>query len=328
VLAGLGSCLPPRVVTNDELARRLDTSDEWIRSRTGIHTRHRAQPGTATSDFAVEAGRQALKSAGVDRVDAVVVATMTPDRPLPATGPRVAERLDLPEVAAFDVSSACTGFLYALAVCDGLIAAGTADSVLLIGADTFSTVLNHQDPGTAVLFGDGAGAVVLRGGEPREHGSLGPFDLGSDGQHADLATIRAGGSEQRLAATMPAPEDHLFTMQGRRVFRHAVQRMTQSGQAALDLAGWTVADVDRLVCHQANARIVQDVAHALGIPVERCVSNIDRVANTVAASIPLALADAVGGGTLRAGHRVLMIAFGGGFAWGSTTMCWPDVSLV
>ncbi|THV29140.1 beta-ketoacyl-ACP synthase III [Glycomyces paridis] len=326
VIAGVGAWVPPRVVTNDDLAARMDTSDEWIRTRTGIRSRHFAEPGTATSDLAVEAGRRALASADV-HVDTVVVATITPDQQLPHTAPLVAERLGLGGAAAFDVSAACSGFVYGLAVCAGLIAAGTSRAVLFIGADTFSTTLNPDDRTSAVIFGDGAGAVVLRAGNAAEPGALGTFDLGSDGGQWELATIRGGGSRQRLAAAPFDPADEYFAMEGKAMFKQAALRMADSARIVAKHAGWRIEDVDRIVSHQANLRIVEQVAYELGVPAAHCLSNIDSVGNTVAASIPLAMADAVAKGDLRPGHRVLVLAFGGGLTWGGTAVRWPSLRL-
>lgn len=326
MLYGLGSCLPPRPVPNAELAARLDSSDEWIRSRTGIGQRYFAEPGTTTSDLAVSAAAHALKSAGRSDVDTVVVATTTPDRPCPATAPVVATRLGLTGAAAFDVAAVCTGFVYALATAAGLIAAGVSRRALVIGAETYSTILNPEDRTTSVIFGDGAGAVVLRAGEPGEPGALGPFDLGSDGEGADLITVRAGGAEERLSGVDPAPGDRYFTMAGKEVFRHAVERMSASAKAVLARKGWAPGDVDRLVGHQANIRILNRLADDLRIPRDRSVTNIERVGNTSAASIPLALDQAHAAGLLNPGERVLLTAFGGGFTWGSTALTWPQIS--
>jgi 3-oxoacyl-[acyl-carrier-protein] synthase-3 len=326
VLAGLGSALPERVVTNEQLPATANSTDEWIRTRTGIRQRHFAAPGTATSDLAVEAGRGALKSSGQGGADAVVVATTTPDRPCPATAPFVASRLGLSGAAAFDVAAVCTGFVYALATAAGLIAAEAADRVLVIGADTYSSILNPHDRTTFALFGDGAGAVLLRAGKHGEPGALGAFDLGSDGEGRDLITVRAGGSQQRLAASAGDPDDQYFTMAGREVFRHAVQRMERSVRTALEQAGWRHTDLDRLVCHQANQRILDRLADLLGIDPQRVVSNIALVGNTAAASIPLALHQAHEEGSLHAGQRVLLTAFGGGLTWGSVTLTWPRLA--
>lgn len=323
VVAGVGSCLPVRAVSNEELATRLDTSDAWIRSRTGIEQRYLAASGTATSDLAVGAGARALKSSGVPTVDTVIVATTTPDRPCPATAPVVAARLGMTGTAAFDVSAVCTGFVYALATAAGLILAEVADRVLVIGAETFSTLLDPDDRSTSVIFGDGAGAVVLRSGTRTEPGALGPFDLGSDGEGEDLITVPAGGSRQRLSGSAPRAGEQYFAMSGKDVFRHAVRRMTGSAKAVLDRAGWTAGEVDHLVSHQANLRISQHVAEGLGLPAERCFNNIAEVGNTAAASIPLALDQAHAKGVLRPTQRVLLTAFGGGLTWGSAVLTWP-----
>jgi 3-oxoacyl-[acyl-carrier-protein] synthase-3 len=325
VLTGIGSHLPPRAVPNDELSARLDTSDEWIRSRTGIAQRYVAAPGTATSDLAAAAGAKALKSSGDAMVDTVVLATTTPDRPCPATAPSVASKLGLTGAAAYDVSAVCSGFIYGLATGCGLIAGGTAGRVLVIGAETYSSILNPADRSTAVIFGDGAGAVTLRAGARGEQGVIGPFDLGSDGDGRDLITVRAGGSQQRLSGTEPSPDEHYFAMAGKEVFWHAVQRMAESARVVLGRAGLGVHDVDWLVCHQANARIVRRLADELGVPPERSICNIAEVGNTAAASIPLALAHAHAAGTLHPGNRLLLTAFGGGFTWGSAVLTWPDI---
>lgn len=329
VVAGLGRELPSRIVTNHELESRLDTSDEWIRSRTGIAQRHVVDPGVATSDLAVEAGARALKSAAgngvaASEIGAVILATTTPDYPCPATAPEVAVRLGLSEVAAFDISAVCTGFIYAMAAATGFIRAGICPAVLVIGAETYSTILDPGDRTTMAIFGDGAGAVVLRCGSADEPGALGPFELGSDGTHTTAITVPAGGSRQRSSGNPPAPGDHYFKMLGSVVFAHAVRRMVGSSRAVLDRVGWSCADIDRFVGHQANGRILSAVAEELGLPEEAVVSNLDRVGNTSAASIPLALADAAAAGTIRAGHRVLLAAFGGGFTWGATVLQWPE----
>jgi 3-oxoacyl-[acyl-carrier-protein] synthase-3 len=326
VVTGLGAWLPPRVVTNDDLSAHLDTSDEWIRTRTGIRQRHIADRGTACGDLAVEAGSRAMKSAGLSGVGAVVLATTTPDRLCPATAPDVAARLGLAGTPAFDLSAACSGFVYGLAVAAGLIGVGAARDVLLIGAEMLSTLTDPDDRSTRVLFGDGAGAVVLRAGDPGEPGALGPIDLGSDGNYRDLITVPGGGSAQR-SSDPDATHSRYITLQGKPVFRWAVERMSASAGTALGRAGWTAADVDCFVAHQANVRIVTAVGERLGIPTDRRAVNIDRVGNTSAASIPLALTDAVADGLLRPGHRVLLSAFGGGFTWGSTCLVWPDLSV-
>lgn len=329
VICGLGSWTPPDIVTNAQLEQVLDTSDEWIRKRTGIIRRHVAAAGMATSELAVEAGQRALKSAdaGPGTIDAVILATTTPDRPCPATAPEVASRLGLGTIAAFDISAVCTGFIYALAAAAGLISAGVADRVLVIGAEVFTSILNPVDRTTRAIFGDGAGAVVLRVGRADELGAIGPFTLGSDGNGANLIMVPAGGSRQPRGSGSPATveSDQYFTMQGQAVYRQAVEAMTRSSARVLDLKGWSPSAVDWLVCHQANLRIMKAVASRLEIPADRCLVNIDMVGNTAAASIPLALSHGAESGKLRAGDRILLSAFGGGLTWGSTVLRWPDI---
>ncbi len=322
VLRGLGAAVPSRVVTNDELSQRLSTSDEWVRTRTGIAQRHVADAGTATADLAVEAGARALKSAGAGEADAVVCATTSPDRPMPATAPEVAARLGLPNVAAVRVDGGCAGVVYALATGAGLLAAGVAERVLVVGAEIMTRLVDPDDLGTAVLFGDGAGAVVLERGDADQPGAIGPFDLGSDGDLADLLAIPAGGSRRAVDADAIAERANFIHMDGKEVYRQAVRRMVESSRNVLEAAGLTVDDVDRMVGHQANARILDAVGDRLGVPVERRVSNVARYGNTSAASIPLALVDA----DLRPGELVLLTAFGAGLSWGSTLLTWPDLA--
>ncbi|MFI5494034.1 beta-ketoacyl-ACP synthase 3 [Actinoplanes sp. NPDC051859] len=337
VVEGLGAVLPARMVPNTELEAELGVTDEWIRRRTGIARRHVVEPGTTTADLASTAARNALKSAGTDTVDAVVVATTTPDRLSPATAPEVAWRCGVAPAAAFDLAAVCSGFVYGLATCAGLITAGIAQRVLLVGAETNSYFLRRTpaDRGPAILFGDGAGAVVLRAGAADEPGAVGPFDLGSDGGAADLIRIEAGGSRQRArsaAGCRPAegdPYDDLYwAVSGQEVYRRAVEQMTRSSQRVLAAAGVAVADVDRFVAHQANQRILDRVAEEVGVVEDRRLGNVARVGNTGAASIPLALADAVRDGGLAAGHRLLMTSFGGGLTWGSTLLTWPGVEAI
>lgn len=325
VIAGAGSYLPPHVVTNQDLEARLDTSDEWIRRRVGIATRHMVVPGTATSDLAVEAGARALMSAGAAGVDAVVLATTTPDQPCPATAPAVAARLGLGGIAAFDVAAVCTGFLYGLATASGLIVAGNADRVLLIAAEAFTTIIDPEDRNTAVVFGDGAGAIVLRAGTAGEPGAIGPVVLGSDGSLSSTIEVPAGGSRQRSSGRPPAKGEQFFRMDGRETYRHAITRMAEVSRQAVERSGLRMEDIDRFAAHQANARILASVGDRLGIPAERQLANIQRVGNTGAASIPLLLAQSAASGELAAGHRVLLAAFGGGLTWGATTLEWPDV---
>lgn len=315
VVSGLGTWLPPTVVTNDDLTAHLDTTDAWIRSRTGVGARHVVEPGMATSHLATEAGRFALRSAGTASVDAVVLATSTPDRSCPATAPEVASNLGLTGVPAFDVAAVCTGFVYALATATGLLAVGQADSVLVIGADTFSTILDPYDRTTRVIFGDGAGAMVLRAGDGAEPGALLAFDLGSDGSGSDLIQVPGGA-------------DPYFRMDGKPVFGRAVLRMAESAQRVADRLGWSMSDVDMLVAHQANKRILAAVGEQLGLRDDQVAVHLHLVGNTVAGSVPLALAHAVSSGDVRPGSRLLLAGFGGGLTWGAAAMSWPDVEPV
>nr|WP_202420453.1 beta-ketoacyl-ACP synthase 3 [Actinomadura rayongensis] len=323
VLQGIGAVVPPRVVDNDELSRSLDTDDRWIRTRTGIRRRHWTDPGTTTGDLAAEAGLRALKSAGVDSVDMVILATSTGNQVMPATAPEVAEMLGLDRVAAHDVSAACAGFVYALSSAAGALAIGGAERVLVIGADVWSTRLDPADRSTAIIFGDGAGAAVLRAGDADEPGALLGFDLGSDGSGRELAQVAGGGSRELSAGRPPRPGDAYLAMQGKEMFTHAVNRMAESSRRLLDRIGWDVDDVAWCAAHQANVRILHTVADVLALPRERMLVHLDRVGNTSAASIPLALTDAASAGRLRAGDGVLMTAFGGGLSWGSTAVRWP-----
>jgi 3-oxoacyl-[acyl-carrier-protein] synthase III len=325
VVSGIGGWLPPNIVTNHDLSAELDTTDKWIRSRTGIGQRHVVEPGMATSHLATEAGRHALRSAGITGVDAVVLATSTPDRSCPAVAPEVASNLGLTGVPAFDVAAVCTGFLYALATASGLVSARLADSVLVIGADVFSTILDPADRTTRVIFGDGAGAMVLRAGDPAEPGALRSIDLGSDGSRSDLIQVPAGGSRQRSGAPVTDP---YFRMEGKPVFTEAVLRMAESASTAAGLAGWALSDVDMLVAHQANKRILAAVGEQLGLPGDRIATHLDLVGNTVAASVPLALAHCVAAGQVIPGDRLILAGFGGGLTWGAAALSWPDVTPV
>lgn len=318
-LAGLGSYLPERVVTNDDFAQVLDTSDEWIRTRTGIRERHVLAPDQATSDLALAATREALDDAGmtVEQLSAIVVATTTPDHTVPGTAPLVAAALGT-EVTAFDVNAACSGFLYGLRVGSSLLATGD-DAVLVVGAETLTRIVNPGDRSTAVLFGDGAGAAVL---VADERASLGPFDLGADGRDPSMLWAEAGGTRTPVDADVLASGSQFITMRGGDVYRNAVARMVASSQTVLDEAGVKVEDVDVFVGHQANLRILEAVGQRLGIPAENTHVTVDRHGNTSAASVPLALADAREAGRLTPGDTVLLSAFGAGLTWGSCLLTW------
>ncbi|MEU9331082.1 beta-ketoacyl-ACP synthase III [Streptomyces canus] len=328
ILAGMGAVVPPRSVENEELARTLDTNDTWIRTRTGIRTRHWTDTGTSTGDLATAAGARALKSAGVDSVDLVILATSTGNQPMPATAPEVAAALGLGQVAAYDISAACSGFLYGLSAAAGAIASGVAGRVLVVGADVWSTRLDPQDRSTIIIFGDGAGAAVLRAGHADEPGALLGFDLGSDGAGRELAQVAGGGSRERGSGRPPSPEDAYMTMQGKEMFTQAVNKMAASSELLLERIGWSAADVDWCAAHQANVRILHTVADLLGLERSRMLVHLDKVGNTSAASIPLALTDAAVSEQIKAGDRVLMTAFGGGLSWASTAMRWPEIDVM
>ena len=315
-VVGCGAYLPERVVTNDELARRLDTSDEWIRQRTGIAERRIAADGELTSDLAVAAARRALERAGIsgNDLDLIVLATATPDHTFPATATKVQAQLGMKRGAAFDVQAVCSGFIFALATADNAIRLGQARTALVIGAETFSRILDWQDRGTCVLFGDGAGAVVLSavsGDSPR--GVLSTH-LHSDGQLYDILYVDGGPSSTGTTG-------HL-RMEGREVFRQAVHHLSGAVEEALAANGLTGADIDWLVPHQANLRIIDAIGKRLKLKPGQTVVTIERHANTSAASIPLALDEAVGDGRIKPGHLVLMEALGGGLTWGASLVRW------
>ncbi len=318
-VAGCGAYLPDRVITNAELAGRLDTSDEWITQRTGITQRHVAAEGQLTSDLALRAARRALEAAGMrgDDLDLIVLATATPDNTFPATATKVQAMLGMTKGAAFDVQAVCSGFVYALSTADNFIKAGQAKNALVIGAETFSRILDWEDRGTCVLFGDGAGAVVLRGvpseGSNAERGILSTH-LHSDGSNYDMLYVDGGPSLSQTTG-------HL-RMEGKEVFRHAVQRLAEVVDEALEHNKLSYGDVDWLVPHQANRRIIESMGRKLGLPPEKVVVTIDRHANTSAASIPLALAEATGDGRIEKGQLVLVEAMGGGFTWGASLIRW------
>ena len=317
MLAGAGGYLPARVLDNEELARSVDTSDAWIRERTGIRQRHIAGPEETACRMGAAAAREALASAAVApaAIGAVIVATATPDQAFPATAVAIQHALGIPAGFAFDVSAACTGFIYALAIADAFIRAGQIRSALVIGTEVYSRILDWQDRSTCVLFGDGAGAVLLTAGDgtgaSTDHGLLSTH-LHSDGAQADILYVDgAVGRHDRPGR---------LRMNGREVFRHAVTRMAEVVDEALAANNLTHADVDWLVPHQANLRIIAAMGRRLGLPPERVVVTVDRHANTSAASIPLALAEALADGRIRPGHLVLMEALGGGLTWGSALL--------
>ena len=316
---GCGHYLPERVVTNDEFAGWLDTSDAWIRARTGIVSRRFAAEGETTADLAVAAARAALAQAGTaaEAVDALILATATPDRTFPATATRVQAELGMTGGFAFDVQAVCAGFVFALATADALIRTGQARTVMVIGAETFSRILDWQDRGSCVLFGDGAGALLLGAGEgegtARDRGVLSTC-LHSDGRHRDILYVDGGPSSTQTTGKL--------RMQGREVFKQAVNKLADVAHEAMDKARVGPEDIDWVVPHQANIRIIEATARKAGVAMEKVVVTVEHHGNTSAASIPLALSTAVGDGRIRRGDLVLMEAIGGGLAWGSALIRW------
>jgi 3-oxoacyl-[acyl-carrier-protein] synthase III len=310
-IAGTGSYLPPRVMTNAEFAARLDTSDAWIRERTGIVQRHIADKSQASSDLALEASRRALAAAHLEpeSVDLIIVATSTPDYVFPSTACLLQAKLGIKGGAAFDVQAVCSGFVYALATADAFMKSGMAKCALVVGAEVFSRILDWNDRGTCVLFGDGAGAVVLRAAEqPGIHASV----LHADGSQADLLSVPGnvcGG------AVVGSP---FLQMNGQGVFKFAVRVLEEAAREVVAAAGMQMSEVDWLIPHQANVRILDATARKLGLPAEKLVVTVDHHGNTSAASIPLALDEFVRAGRIRPGQRVLMEGVGGGFTWGAT----------
>ena len=310
-IAGTGGYLPQTVLTNDELSRRVDTSDAWIQERTGIKQRHIADPSQATSDLALEASRRALDAAGMTagQIDLIVVATSTPDFVFPSAACLLQAKLGVKGCAAFDVQAVCSGFVYGLATADNFIRAGTHKSALVIGAEVFSRILDWNDRGTCVLFGDGAGAVVLVAAEqPGIHASI----LHADGSYAGILSVPGNVSGGSIVGSP------FLQMQGNQVFKIAVKVLDEVARETVAAAGMTLDDVDWLIPHQANVRILEATAKRLGLPRERLVVTVDHHANTSAASIPLALDEYVRAGKIKTGHRVMMEGVGGGFTWGAS----------
>jgi 3-oxoacyl-[acyl-carrier-protein] synthase-3 len=324
-ITGLGCHVPERVVTNDELARLVDTSDEWITSRTGIKERRFAAEDEALSDLALPASRVALEAAGISGgdLDLIIVATVTPDMMFPATAALLADRLGAGEAAAYDLSAGCTGFVYGLVQAYGMIASGLSMHALVVGADVLSKLMNLADRSTCVLFGDGAGAAVV---EPVESGGFLAFELGADGSGGVDLSLPAGGSRTPASAETVARGDHYVHMNGRQVFKFATRVLVSSAERVLEQAGLSSGDVDVYVPHQANVRIIDHAVAKLGIPKERVVVNVDRYGNTSSASIPLALADALAEGRVHKGDTVLLTGMGAGLTWGSAVMNWTEES--
>jgi 3-oxoacyl-[acyl-carrier-protein] synthase III len=320
-ITGIGAYAPDHVVTNDDLSKMMETSDEWIVERTGIRERRVAAEDEALSDLALPAARDALEQAGLDAsaIDLIIVATVTPDMAFPSAGAILADELGAPDAAAYDLSAGCTGFMYAVAQGYGMVAAGLARHALVVGGDVLSRILDWSDRGTAVLFGDGAGAVVIE--RVSEGGFLG-FELGADGSGGPQLYLPAGGSRTPASAETIAEHKHYVKMNGREVFKFATRVLVSSAEKVLAECGKTVDDIDVYIPHQANVRIIEHAAEKLGIPKEKIVINVERYGNTSSGSIPLALADAQADGRLQDGALVLMTGMGAGLTWGSGLIEW------
>ena len=319
VAVGYGHYLPKRVVENAEFEESLDTSDEWIRARTGIERRHFAADSELTSDLAFEASKAALENAGLEAsdLDAIVLATATPDQTFPSTATKLQHALKMKGGFAFDIQAVCAGFIFALSTANSMILSGQAKRVLVVGAETFSRILDMKDRGTCVLFGDGAGALILEGqegaGESADRGIL-STDLNSDGAYNDLLYVDGGVSSTQSTGVL--------RMQGQEVFKHAVSKLAATGETAMQAAGVTAEDINWIVPHQANLRIIKRTAQKMGVSMDKVVQTVQDHGNTSAASIPLALSVAAANGQIKRGDLLLMEAIGGGLAWGAATLRW------
>ncbi|MBE3595841.1 MAG: ketoacyl-ACP synthase III [Hydrogenibacillus sp.] len=320
-ILGTGSHLPDRVLTNFDLEKMVDTTDEWIRVRTGIRERRIASPEEASSDLAYHAARRALEAAKVapEDLELIIVATITPDSAFPSTANILQDRLGAKRAAAFDLAAACSGFLYAVAAAAQFIEAGAYRHVLVVGAETLSKIVDWEDRSTCVLFGDGAGAVVMG---PVEQGGLHAFALGSDGSGGCLLELPAGGSRRPASHETVDQRLHYLKMNGREVFKFAVRIMNEASEAVLAKTGLDKGALDFLVPHQANLRIIESARERLGLPPEKVVVNLDRYGNMSTASIPVALDEAVRAGKIKAGDRVLLVGFGAGLTWGAAIVEW------
>jgi len=323
-IMGTGHYLPAKILTNVELEKTVDTSDAWVQTRTGIAQRHIAAPGEATSDMATAAARNALEAAGLAAtdLDLIIVATISPDMQLPSTAMFVQRNLRTrPDCPGFDLAAACAGFIYGLSVADAYIRAGLARHVLVVGVELLSRIVDWTDRNTCVLFGDGAGAVVVGPSEDPERGILSTH-LFADGEQIESLYIPAGGTRTPITHELLEQRKHLVHMAGKEVFKYAVRALASASQVALKANGLRPDQVDWLIPHQANKRIIEAVVHRCGIPMERCYINIERTANTSSASVPIALDQAVREGAIKPGQMLVFCALGGGFAWGSAAVRW------
>jgi 3-oxoacyl-[acyl-carrier-protein] synthase-3 len=322
VIVGTGRGVPERVLTNADLEKMVDTSDAWIIERTGIRERRLITPGQETSDLATTAGREACRKAGIDpkTLECIIVATVTPDRPLPCTAVMVQKNLGANGCAAFDMAAACAGFIYGLSLGDALIQKGQYQRVLVVGVEVLSPVIDWTDRNTCVLFGDGAGAAVLVKGPEGGDRGVWSTHLFADGDGAESLCIPGGGTAMPASAQSVADRQHFVKMQGREVFKHAVRNMSRAAQTALEHNHLTPAQLDRVVVHQANLRIIEAVAKQAGLPLDKFFLNIERYGNTSSASIPIAIDEATEAGQIKQGDLLLMAALGAGFSWGSAVV--------
>jgi 3-oxoacyl-[acyl-carrier-protein] synthase-3 len=321
-ITGTGMYVPDRVLTNHDLEQMVETSDEWIVERTGIRERRIAAPDQASSDLALIACRRALEMANVDAadVDQIVLATTTPDRILPSCACTLQQKLGATKAAAYDMFAACTGFIYGLGLARGLVGAGIADRVLVVGVETLSRIVDYTDRNTCVLFGDGAGAALLQACDTGV--GVHAVDMHSDGELGEVLEVPAGISKNPASDRTVAAHEHYIRMQGKKLFPFAVRSMEDSTRRCALQAGWSPADVDLFIPHQANMRIIEGVRERLGLPEDRVYVNIDRYGNTSSASIPIALDECVRSGRLKPGDKLAMAAFGGGATWGASAMTW------
>ncbi len=320
-IIGIGSYLPETIMSNDDLSQMVDTNSEWILTRTGINQRHINANGMVTSDMATEASKKAIAAAGVDLndIELIILATVTPDMPFPPTACHVQAKLGITKAAAFDLGAVCSGFLYSMSVAEKFIKVGEYKTILVIGVEMLSRIMDWQDRGTCVIFGDGAGAAVIQASD--NEGILSTH-LYSDGNYANLLCMPGGGTCNPASPYSLENRLHYIKMQGNEIFKLAVRSMTQASEHALETNGLTVSDVDLFIPHQANIRIIESTARKLGVSMDRVVTTVDRHANTSAASIPLAMDQANKDGRMNSGDTVLTAAFGGGLSWASALMRW------
>ena len=323
ILRGMGSHLPEKCLTNEAISEIVETSDEWIRTRTGIRQRHICAAGEHTSDLAAQAARNAMEDAGLEPgdIDLLIVATITPDMPFPSTACIVQSKLGLGQIAAFDIEAACSGFLYAMDIASAMLNSGRYRNAIIIGAEKLSSIIDWKDRTTCVLFGDGAGAAVLSRTEETGTGVLDSC-LHADGSKPELLRMPGGGCQVPASVDSLEQRQHFLKMNGREIFKFAVRGMERSALEILERQGLTIADIDRIVPHQANMRIIETIQERLDIPKDKFYNNLQNYGNTSAASIPIALDEAYRKGILQHGERILLLAFGAGLTWGSTLLKW------